>query len=87
MICGRCGKEFMQNPFDGPTWFCENCRNILSKPKQKPEINADRIRTMSDEELCFLFVNTERFANLMNVSYAEMIDWLRQPAEGEQHED
>lgn len=49
-----------------------------------PEIvtNADRIRAMSDEELCFLFVNTERFANLMDVSYAEMMDWLRKPATG-----
>ena len=44
--------------------------------------NADRIRAMSDEELCFLFVNTERFANLMDVSYAEMMDWLRKPATG-----
>ena len=53
-----------------------------------PEIitNADRIRAMPDEELCALFVNTERFANLMNVSYADMLNWLRMPVEGEQHE-
>lgn len=58
---------------------------LPDEPYKPPMTNADRIRGMSDEELCFLFVNTERFANLINVSYAEMMDWLRQPAGGEQH--
>lgn len=63
------------------------CKGYEKCKSYRPDYqtNADRIRGMSDEELCFLFVNTERFANLINVSYAEMMDWLRMPAEGEQH--
>lgn len=72
---------------------CCNCGSPQYMSKCKPNIcnsevpmtNADCIRSLSDEELCDLFVNTERFANLMSVPYAEMLDWLRQPAEGEQH--
>ena len=72
--CCNCGS---------PQYMCK-CKSKICN-SAAPMTNADRIRAMSDEELCFLFVNTERFANLINVSYAEMLDWLRQPAEGEQH--
>jgi len=55
MICGRCGKEFRQYPLARASWYCDDCRNVLFKPKKKVMTNADRIRAMTDEELAELF--------------------------------
>jgi hypothetical protein len=59
---------------------------------EKPQTNADRIRAMSDEELC-KFLGECKFCDICdegcnNCTYngdcdKRLLDWLKQPAEGE----
>ena len=70
----------------------KNYPPYLDYPKPyKPQTNADRIRAMSDEELCnWLFqrdcTNIAAFLEYggMGVMNAvQLLDWLKQTAEGE----
>ena len=65
----------------------------LDYPKPyKPQTNADRIRAMSDEELCE-FLGEYKFCNICeegcdSCTYngdcdKRLFEWLQQPAEGE----
>lgn len=69
--------------------YTKKCGEFNRAVENKPMTNADRIRSMSDEELCkWLFQrdckNIAAFlqhggAGVMNV--AQLLDWLQQPAE------
>ena len=60
--------------------------------KQKPKTNADRLRAMTDEELCD-FLSQYKFCDICeegcdNCTYhgdcdKRLLDWLQQPAEGD----
>lgn len=54
---------------------------LPDEPYKPPMTNADRIRTMSDEELAEYIVNHRRF-DLTKTC----LNWLRKPAEGEKHD-
>lgn len=74
--------------------YTKKCAEFNRAVENKPMTNADRIRSMSDEELCkWLFQrdckNIAAFlqhggAGVMNV--AQLLDWLQQPAEEVDHE-
>ena len=63
---------------------------LPSNFEQKPQTNADRIRAMSDEELC-KFLGEYKFCDICeegceNCTYhgdcdKRLLDWLQQPAE------
>lgn len=60
-----------------------NCRGCFegSHYKPKPQTNADRIRSMTDEALAHLLHSTEEHlftGNLWN--YEKWLEWLRQEA-------
>lgn len=81
--CGECGRR----------WYCEtNPDDCEEWPDPVPMTNADRIRSMSDEELAELLANeTYRIAEPCfdafgyglekQVIYAKRLEWLQQPAE------
>ena len=76
MICPKCGNVITHNSYFD-TYYCPRCgKFIREKP---PMTNADRIRSMSDEELAeFLYqVGYDHRWGLKE--YA--LEWLQQPAE------
>ena len=87
MICPKCGNVITHNSyFDA--YYCPRCGEFIRE--KPPMTNADRIRAMSDEELCDLLDewwcmganNDERLA------YAdERLAWLQQPAEEDGHDE
>ena len=95
--CPYCGGRGYINQFEdfeggGRAWekeciACKGTGSILY-----PETNADRIRSMSDEELAeFLAEEQYRIASVVfqacgiglekQVIYARRLEWLRQPGE------
>ena len=56
-------------------WCAENEECGLFEPK--PQTNADRIRSMTDEELAFYIVN-----HPMWTDEQACVDWLKEEAEG-----
>ena len=64
------------------------CRTCNGSGK-KPQTNADRIRSMSDEELAKTLEDkcicppTSECAKVCGDCHACWIEWLQQPAEGE----
>ena len=75
--CTKCGHYFREQDFP----MC-----VLGKT-QKPITNADRIRSMTDEELAELLVSTDGDSppNCKDVPVRKIeaywLDWLRQEAE------
>ena len=75
---------------------CENCMKYddcrtgsgLWQPcgayVPKSITNADRIRAMSDEELAEWMSRCNAYGE--NAEAVQWLPWLRQPAEGEQHD-
>ena len=67
---------------------CCNCGSPQYMCKCKPNIcgsvvpitNADRIRTMSDEELA-VFLSAVKFRRETPLNVPDFYDWLQQPAE------
>lgn len=96
-VCKNCVREHVWNgdnpnfPFPGE---CKDCRvGLDGKPtnyQPKPKTNADRIRAMSDEELC-KFLGECKFCDICeegcdSCTYngdcdKRLLDWLKQPAE------
>lgn len=102
--CKKCGSE-MESWTSG--WKCNNCgcfediNGVVHEPKYEPfmpiKTNADKIRSMTDEELAD-FIQRVQFGDFSNLDYGktfcDMCDgqyecddclksWLKQPAEGE----
>lgn len=76
---------------DETAYFVEGseCDEFNKKILSPPPTNADRIRAMSDEELAEMLWKTGRnyravYADPVvdhNEQYAEIVNWLQQPAE------
>ena len=74
--------------FDGKLGGCSCARSKCSDEcstyrifKPKPQTNADRIRSMTDEELAHLLHSAEEHLFNGNLwDYAKWLDWLRQEA-------
>ena len=76
MICPDCGNMIGYNSYFS-AFYCPRCGGIFKKVK--PMTNADRIRSMSDEELAMC---------LFEIGYdggwgapEGTLEWLQQPAE------
>lgn len=96
ICCEGCVFDFGWKPGDTSVPDeCVGCTIINGKPtnfKPKPMTNADRIRAMTDEELCE-FLSQYKFCDICeegceNCSYngdceRRLADWLKQPAEGD----
>ena len=78
-IISRCtpkAAELLKNGLFGAVKVC-------AVEKTTPKTNADRIRSMSDEELArFLGDEPPYFS-----TYEKHLDWLKQPVKEEHHED
>lgn len=96
ICCEGCVFDFGWKPGDTSVPDeCICCTVINGKPtnfKPKPKTNADRIRAMTDEELCE-FLSKCEFCDICpegcdNCTYhgdcdKRLLDWLQQPAEGD----
>ena len=92
MIKYTCGAGTPEEAEANCTYFIRGeCTASFCEYRRKKQTNADRIRSMSDEELCnWLFqrdcTNIDAFLEYggMGVMNAvQLLDWLQQPAEGE----
>jgi hypothetical protein len=89
-ICKKCWGTGVVRVGDGDETWCEDCRGLGFV--RVPKTNADRIRDMTDEELCE-FLSQYKFCDICeegcdNCSYngdceRRLADWLKQPAEGD----
>ena len=83
-ICKYAGRPTYKSP-------CSECKEFSKYEYENKKTNADRIRSMSDEELCnWLFqrdcTNIAAFLEYggMGVMNAvQLLEWLQQPSEGE----
>ena len=86
-ICKKCGSIAGWNPYF-QSWICTRCGN----EEPKPTTNADRIRTMSNEELvewlhvitdCDFCPAVEKQTDCSNGKYCRerLHDWLQQEVE------
>lgn len=90
MICPDCGNMIGYNSYFS-AFYCPRCGGIFKKVK--PMTNADRIRSMTDEELalwiCGVYDIEEENGKFINgiiiPGYAphDIEEWLQQPAEEE----
>ena len=85
MICPDCGNMIAYNSYFS-AFYCPRCGGIFKKVK--PMTNADRIRSMSDEELAEFIKNIKVRAAFCkavknNDAFEELCssEWLKQPAE------
>lgn len=92
-ICNKCwGTRRVHGGDENSTWTktCEDCKGTGFI--RVPMTNADRIRAMTDEELCE-FLSKCEFCDICpegceNCTYhgdcdKRLLDWLQQPAEGD----
>lgn len=89
-ICPSCGGRVRS---ESVGWKCENCQGFIDmrgkfhphkeEPFMPPMINADKLRSASDEELAKRL--TMLFYQVAQKTNAEhyILSWLRQPAEGD----
>ena len=95
MIKYTCGAGTPEEAETNCTYFIRGeCTASFCEYRRKKQTNADRIRSMSDEELAD-FINrcemndidyAKTFCDLCNGQYECdqcRLDWLQQPAEGE----
>ena len=79
MICPRCGNLISYNSYFG-AYYCSVCGEYFQEIKKT---NADKIRSMSDEELAKLLCCT----GWRMFEYKECLEWLQRPAgEEDKHE-
>ena len=87
MICPDCGNMIAYNSYFS-AFYCPRCGGFFKKVK--PMTNADRIRSMSDDELNELFHDIYNAGEEDAVAYEWgqrtnsfewTMDWLQQPAE------
>ena len=80
MICPDCGNMIGYNSYFS-AFYCPRCGGIFKKVK--PMTNADRIRSMNDEELdCFLHKVTYGMDECpYEYGSEKALEWLQQPAE------
>ena len=71
MNCPECKNSILQP-------FVEPCCNCLDGSEFKPKTNADRIRSMTDEELVFFLW---WFADGSGKTKNQWRDWLKQAAD------
>lgn len=92
MIKYTCGAGTPEEAETNCTYFIRGeCTAYFCEYRRKKQTNADRIRAMSDEEMCnWLFqrdcTNIAAFLEYggMGVMDAvQLLDWLQQPSEGE----
>ena len=82
-ICKYAGRPIYKSP-------CSECKGFSKYEYEKIQTNADRIRAMSNEELC-KFLGEYKFCNICEegcdrCTYngdcdKRLLDWLQQPAE------
>lgn len=95
MIKYTCGAGTPEEAETNCTYFIRGeCTAYFCEYRRKKQTNADRIRSMSDDELAAFLCNLrseEAYENTCSHCVAErfcrighigMIDWLQQPAEG-----
>ena len=74
--CGNCKHREVEHKF--AFWPCINCWNGSGRI---PATNADRIRSMSDEELAeYLFIKTCEDGFPQFTTKNDWLDWLRREA-------
>ena len=79
MICPRCGNLISYNSYFG-AYYCSVCGEYFQEIKKT---NADKIRSMSDEELAKSLCCT----GWRMFEYKECLEWLQRPAgEEDKHE-
>ena len=80
MICPDCGNMIAYNSYFS-AFYCPRCGGFFKKAK--PMTNADRIRSMSDDELdCFLHKVTYGMDECpYEYGSEKSLEWLQQPAE------
>lgn len=78
MICPDCGNMIGYNSYFS-AFYCPRCGGIFKKVK--PMTNADRIRSMNDEELdCFLHKVTYGMDECpYEYGSEKALEWLQQP--------
>lgn len=85
--CTTCKHDRLKTP------ICDECYHTSDAPTKwepatyyEPDTNADRIRSMSDEELANMvvcpYVKT-KWDKCTDDCFACRLEWLKQPAEGE----
>ena len=80
--CRECNTECARADGNYGYTFCS-----CFKPKKKPTTNADRIRSMDDEELAdFLAYTWATSARAWQKDPGETLHWLQQKAEDVNHE-
>lgn len=72
-ICKKCGGIAGWDSYF-QSWICTRCGN----EERKPITNADRIRSMSDEELAE-FLSVQMVAEVVH-GWKSWLDWLKQEA-------
>lgn len=93
--CGNCDNGKWLDKKEAVPEICIKCEYVFGEPsnwKEKTMTNADRIRAMSDEELCE-FLSQYSFFEMCHegcesCSYKgdcdkRLLEWLKQPAKGE----
>lgn len=76
-ICKYAGRPIYKSP-------CSECKGFSKYEYEKLQTNADRIRSMSDEELAdFLAYTWATSARAWQKDTGETLHWLQQPTEGE----
>ena len=79
MICPRCGNLISYNSYFG-AYYCSVCGEYFQEIKKT---NADKIRSMSNEELAKLLCCT----GWRMFEQKECLEWLQRPAgEEDKHE-
>ena len=79
MICPKCGNLISYNSYFG-AYYCSVCGEYFQEIKKT---NADKIRSMSNEELAKLLCCT----GWRMFEHKECLEWLQQPAgEEDKHE-
>ena len=75
--CGECGRR----------WYCEtNPDDCDEWPDPVPMTNAQKIRSMTDEELAELIVvriKDMHHQGVRELAYSAWLEWLQQPPKGE----
>lgn len=75
-ICRKCGGIAGWDSYF-QSWICTRCGN----EEPKPITNADRIRSMSDEELAhFMEMEAGRFVSFYPTPAKTWLDWLKMEA-------
>ena len=83
-ICKYAGRPIYKSP-------CSECKDFSKYEYENKKTNADIIRSMSDEELCNWLSRRDctniaaflEYGGMGVMNAVQLLDWLKQPAEGE----